>query len=223
MSKAHPRFHRNNALLPLITGVAYRVQPFYIVDQQICLWTVDYLVPTSTATTVTEANIAASWSSTMQAALRGMLAIDCFYTQVKVSCLTNPALLPIYLAIATANQPGTGGNTHMPSEIAAIISKATATKGQHGRGRLYLPGIPVAYVTPTTDANRLNATGVAAQAALTTALSAVGVTDGTNTATPAVTQSVAAGAATTRGQVLSNFTNRTLLGVVRRRRIGRGK
>jgi hypothetical protein len=223
MSKAFPRFHRTNAPLPVLATVAYRVTVFYQLDNQVCLWNMDYIMASSVQTASSEQNLANNFITACTTAIRGCLAADGLFSQVKVQCLTNPARIPSIVAIIAGNQPGSVAGTHLPSEVAAIISKQTSTKGQHGRGRLYLPGVPNSFVTPGTDANRLNATGVAASAALATALNSATIQDGAVNASPAVTTRVLKGLPTTQGQTLTTFTSRFLLGTVRRRRIGRGK
>lgn len=223
MSKANPHFHRNNAQLPALATPAYRIQPFYVVDQQTCLWTMDFIMTSSAQSATSEQNLATTFNTAMATAIRGFLAADCFYVGVKVTCLTTPARIGFMFNVATANQSGQVAGNHLPSQMAAIISKYTSTKGQHGRGRFYLPGVPIQFTTPATDCDRINAAGVTAMGAINTALLGGAITDSANVALPAVTQRVAAGAAVTHGQVIAQLQSRLLLGVIRRRRVGVGK
>lgn len=223
MSKANPRYRRNNALLPLLTTPAYRVTSLYLVDGQICLISQDFIMTTSSQTAASEQNITTSFNLTTLTLLRACLANDCFQTAVRTQCLTTPSRIPWTTFFASGSQAGSGGSTHLPSEIAVILSKATSTKGQHGRGRLFLPGIPSAFLAPATDANRLTAAALTTVSALATAILSAGTVDGANVGIASITQSTKAGAPTIRGQALSLITVRLLVGVIRRRRIGRGK
>jgi hypothetical protein len=223
MSRAVPRFRRTNATLPGLATPAYRVTVFYLVDQQICLWNQDYIMTTAAQQATSEANIANSFYAAVVASLRACLSSDCFFTAVKATCLSSPQRMPSTFNVLAANQPGTVVGTHVPSEVAAIISKQSFTKGQHGRGRLYLPGIPSSFLAPGTDANRWTAAAITAFAALSTAMFSNTIADGTNVAIAGLTTRVLRGLPTTQGQTLQSQIQRALAGVIRRRRIGRGK
>lgn len=223
MSRANPRFKRTNPILPALTTPAYRVTTLYLCDQQVCLFTMDGIMASNTQTANSESNLATSWDTTMRAALKGMLSSDCFLTGYKVQCLTTPTRMPFNFAIPSISQAGGVAPSHIPLEMAVILSKGTAFKGQHGRGRAYFPGFPSSGLTPATDANRVNALGQTWLTAVGTALIAGTILDGANAFQPAVTQRTTKGAPTTNGAVITVFAFKLLLGTVRRRRIGRGK
>jgi hypothetical protein len=65
---------------------------------------------------------------------------------------------------------GTVMTTSLPLQMGAVFQRGTATKGQHGRGRVTFPCVPTTFVTPGTDPNVINATGLAAYLALTNAI-----------------------------------------------------
>jgi hypothetical protein len=223
MSRAVPRFHRTNAPLPGLAVPAYRVTVFYLVDQQICLWNQDYIMTNATQQASSEANIANTFYAAVVTPLRACLSSDCTFTAVKATCLTQPSRMPSTFNVLPANQAGTVAGTHVPSEVAAIISKLSGVKGQHGRGRLYLPGIPSSFLAPGTDANRWTAAAMSAFAALSTAIFSNTIADGTNNAIAGLTTRVLRGLPVTNGATLTSQVQRALAGVIRRRRIGRGK
>lgn len=224
MSRANPRFHRINAQLPALAVNAVRATFNYLIDNQLALWVLDY-IGSSLAYSGTgfELAMATSLAGALGTTLRAMLSADCFFTSVKVQSLTTPSRMPGIFTVATANQPGTVAGNHIPSEMSAICYKVTGTKGQHGRGRLMLPGIPSSFLTPGTDCNRLNAAGSAAAQNFDTAVVGTTYADGGNTYAPGLTQRTLHGAATAFGALLTGLGTRLLLGTVRRRRIGRGK
>lgn len=223
MSRANPRFHRTNAALPALTTPAYRITAFFTVDGQSCLYTQDYIMTTTAQSTNAESNLASSWHTAVLTNLRNCLASDVLYLGAKCQCLSTPSRLPYSLVNVAATQPGLVAGAHMPSEMSAIISKSTSTKGQHGRGRFYVPGIPVSFVVPSTDANRLTPSAVTNYTNLANAMMSASITDGANVAMASVTTRVLRGLATVAGQVLTQMIVRALLGTTRRRRIGRGK
>jgi hypothetical protein len=223
MSRAIRRFTRTNAPLATLTTPAFRVTVFYLVDNQVALFNMDYIMQTSTISAAAESNIGSTFLTAALAGLRAMLSADCLLTQVKVTCLTIITRQPVVTAVAAASQAGTGGAGHLDSQVSAQYTKQTAVKGQHGRGRCYLPGVPLGFCTQTTDANRLNASGIAQMGTTANALLSNTIADGTNVAIAAVTTRVVKGQPTTAGAPLTFLIARALLSIIRRRRIGRGK
>lgn len=229
MSRALRRFHRINPSLPSLTGgIAMRIQPMGHIDNQIWLMTFDYIsFTTGTPNSNAESNLANAWITNCGTAMRGCMAADVAFDTIKVTCLNLNTRQPFFAGSLAGMGNGTVAGTHIPSEMAMVLSKYTAFKGQHGRGRAYIPGCPSTFVTPGTDANRINATGQTAVNAFGVALLNT-VSDGTNTYTIGVTQRTTSGAPTQFGAVLKSAATgglviQTLLGTARRRRIGRGK
>jgi len=224
MSRANPRFKRNNPVLPsLANAAAFRITASGVIDQQMWLTNFDYInLVTNTPNPNAEANLGANWLTACATQLKACLASDVTFSQLKITCLTIPTRLPGYRTTDASFGNGTVAGSHYDSVIAGIITKETFTKGQHGRGRNYIPGVPLSFVTAGTNPNSLNATGITAYNNLVFALVTL-ISDGTNNYSLGVTQRTRAGAAATNGQIQGTTFNRTLLGTVRRRRVGRGK
>lgn len=211
---------RNNPPLPLLTTPAYRVVVQFLCDNQVCIITQDYIMQTQGQSSLSEYNIANAFKTAVQSSLQSVLDSTSSITSYKVACLSVPARMPYILASGVA---GNVSNTHIPLEMAVIVTKQTLTKGQHGRGRMYFPGVPSTFVSPLVDPNRINLTGSTAYQAVASAMTSASIVDSGNQALPAVTQRVHGGAAVVNGQTVASFVVRALLGTVRRRRIGRGK
>jgi hypothetical protein len=119
-----------------------------------------------------------------------------------------------------AGQAGGRPAGHMPTEVAIVMLRKSGTKGQHGRGRLSLPAVS------TADVASSSLTGAAITTALNALVTAMLATasDGTNPWTQAIAQragvspKLVVGVAT----VLTVAYN-SLLGTIRRRKVGRGK
>jgi hypothetical protein len=224
MSRANPRFHRINVPLPSLVGAtAFELQVTGFIDNQIWIFGMQYIwtggaVPNANA----ELNLGNNWATNCVTSLRGIIASDVQINQVKVSCLTIPARLPVYTSGGGLPAFGSVAGNHIPSEMAGIVSRYTNFKGQHGRGRFYVPGVPISFVTPAGDANRINALGVSAYSVFVANI-VTPISDGTNNYSLAVIQRTRGGAAATNGAAATQAFGRSLLGTVRRRRVGRGK
>jgi len=117
---------------------------------------------------------------------------------------------------------GTAGTSNLPMETAAIISKYSAVKGKHGRGRIFMPAIPNTFTTPATDADTLNATATTAYGNLQADMTAT-LTAGAKTWVPYIVSSpVPPAIGADFGTTLLSTVLRTTLSTVRRRRKGRG-
>jgi hypothetical protein len=222
MSRANPRFKRTNAPLPAFVFPIYQVTVSGIIDQQTWLCTMCYLARVAAQTPASEANLAASWLTVNNAAWRACMDGQTSLLTVKVTCVSAPARIPGFAFQFGAGSLGTAPAGHLDSEVAAILSKATLTKGQHGRGRLYIPGVPTSFISTLTDPNRINGASLATYGTLATSLMAP-ILDGANSADPGLYTRLPKGQPVTAAQILSAINTRALLGTVRRRRIGRGK
>lgn len=226
MSRASPRFRRNNPQLPTATGAVYQLVTSGLIDGQ--RWVIDLglMANSLTQTSISEQNIAASWlANAAYTDLKNIIASDVTIDTIKVVCVSVTNRQPYVTTPGAAGGAGTVVGGHYNSELAGIISKYTPTKGQHGRGRNYYPGVPISFVTTGAgaDCNHLNNTGATPYAALASALAAMSLADGANTAALAVYTRPGKGLPVTQAQVCSRVVAQTLLGTVRRRRIGRGK
>jgi hypothetical protein len=223
MSKANPRFRRANAVLPVLTTPAYMVTAFGTMEAGIWLCNFGYIASAPGQTLNSESNIATSWLNTNAVALRGCMSSIWSLTGCKVTCVTTPSRIPFTNTTNANLGVGTVISPPFPSTVAGIISKATATKGQHGRGRNYIGGVPTAYVSSNVNPDVLNIGGVTAYNTFIATVDGAGTVDGATLLTLAILQRVPKGAAVTNGQTVQTVTLRTLLGNVRRRRFGRGK
>lgn len=221
MSRASPRFHRVNPSLPAV-GTSQGVTLYRVVgsfENQLTISTFYYLAPLNNPTTAQLTTLLTSITSTMFLAYKNCVSSDWTCTKETLDVVHRNDIIGVQ-SLANANVPGTRPSGHEPTEVASIIIRYSAFKGQHGRGRVSLPAASTADVT----SSRLSSSAI--QTNLTTLAGAMlnTATDGTNTWTPCIAQrsntspkNIVAAAAMVR--TVPNF----LLGTVRRRRIGRGK
>lgn len=218
MSRANPRFRRFNAKLPSPTQNVYRSKVYGQIENQMTIstfwWTDSAALGTASLTHMQNLYNAMVLPAGFLAKYLACLSADFALTEVIIDVPTSPSLAAFTQANTAA---GTGPAGHEPSEVAAVIDRYTAFKGQCGRGRVSLPAVPTTWVT----ASRLTTT--TANAAFATQMLAA-ITSGGDTFTPGLyshngsRQQPGAGFA-----VLSQTVFDTLLGTIRRRKIGRGK
>jgi hypothetical protein len=222
MSRAVPRFHRTNAPLPLVGNnngvVLYRI--FGQLEGQMTISTFMF----------SSANNAPT-----QGQLTALLtAISAGVFPVYRLCLSNDwggnnkeTLDVVHRndisgILTTANSASAGGRAagHLPTEMAAVMIRYTAVKGQHGRGRVSLPGIALGDVTASVISS---GTLLTALTNLQTQLLGT-YSDGTNTWVHCIgsRQPTSHGLVTAFAPV-TRYVTKVLLGTVRRRKIGRGK
>lgn len=215
---------RINPPLPVIALPIYQVQISGTIDSQVWVNSHIYVASTSTQTPTSEENIATTWGTACITSYRGLLNSNTGTVEsVKVTCLSNLNRISFTAPITGATQDGTVGSASLPNMVAAVLSKYTGTKGQHGRGRTYFPGVPDTFITPATDENRLNATGLTAYALVTAALQSNTILDGANVMTLSIATRPKTNVAWTQAAPVLTLLMRTLLGTIRRRRIGVGK
>lgn len=221
MSRAVPRFRRFNAPLPPI-GSSNGVVQYAIVgsiEGQLTVSTFFYEAPVNAPTQTQLQTLLGNLSTAFIAKWLPLMSADWTLTLQKLVVAHRNDLLGA-TTLVSAGSPGTGGSGHQPTEVAAIVNRTTAVKGQHGRGRLALPGVPLLAVTNS----RITQTAyINASATLTTQMTAT-VSDGANTWTPVIAQRSGTSPRLVIGAspVISASLN-LLLGTVRRRKIGRGK
>lgn len=221
MSRASPRFHRVNPSLPTVGStqgvVLYKVVGS--IESQLTINTFYYLGPVNNPTLTQLTTLLTAISSLIFSNYKACLSADWSLTRETLDVVHR---VDINGVISTANVPAAGGRPalHEPTEIAVIILRKSAFKGQHGRGRISLPGISTSDVGASTIIGTALPTalvGLRGQMVLT-------ASDGVNTWTPCIAQRtnisphfiVAAAPITTTSHNL-------LLGTVRRRKIGRGR
>ena len=220
MSRANPRFHRNNPnLLGVGTATVVEIAMQGLLEQQQCINTFYYVTNAAGVTFANVGAMLASFRTGIEAKYLACVSADYTLQQYKATVVSPSTIAPNYIAVAPA-APGTRPAGHLPTQMAILISRYSGFTGQHGRGRVYLPGVAASDVVNSTVTN----------AALLTALDnlktqmLVPVNDGTNNWDPCIAQR----SKTTPKQVLwfadvIQATPRTLLATIRRRRIGRGK
>lgn len=224
MSKAVPRFRRFNPPLPAATGYVMQVLISGLIEGQRWVMDFGYMGVGAVPPTNAESTIAASWATLNGAAWQGTTVPTVSLDSIKVSCVTSPTRNPFTLVNA-APLPLVGNNSgdHYPSTVAAVISKYTLTKGQHGRGRNYTAGVPLSHVTTNVDPNALNAAGLADLFSFATALENNDPSDGTNSVELCIYTRPPKGLPVTLSSLVNQVIARPLLGTIRRRRVGRGK
>jgi hypothetical protein len=222
MSAAHPRYKRVNPA-PTVLGANQHVFRYQIVggfQGQETISSLDYVSTITGPTIVTMLNFLGAASTALFAKYKACVGTDWACTEERVLMMSDETLAP-QASIGNAGVAGTGGSLSTDSEIAAIILKTSALKGQHGRGRLSLPAVPSGSIGGSVI------TGAALKTALgtlATEMLAV-LNDGTNNYDPIIGSYYNSpkpgqlGAYSLMVQAVYN----TLLGTIRRRKIGRGK
>lgn len=127
--------------------------------------------------------------------------------------------------VVQAYAPATVGSvagSNLPLEMGVVLEKVTALKGKHGRGRFFLPAVPISFTTPATDPNLLNAAAIAAYDLFRIDMK-LSLAAGAHTYVPWVVASPIPPANNpATGSPVTNVLLRTLLATVRRRKPGRG-
>jgi hypothetical protein len=213
MSRANPRFRRNNPPLPAPPANIFQVAALGTVEGQMTVNTFYYWDSGEALTALSESALEAAWVGTYQTPYVACMSSDWALTGYRVSCVTTPTRAPL---IASVNAAGTGPAGHEPTEIAAVVLRRTLFRGQCGRGRFSLPAVPTSWVT-----NSRITTFTAYNAFLTA--TAANLTSGAHTWIPyLVSHGPRTGRALGAAQLVSQQIM-SLLGTIRRRKIGRGK
>jgi len=215
MSRAVPRFRRNNPALPPAVPNLFEVIVQGLVDGQMTINTFYYADGGGTLITASETNLVNGWFTAFSAHFAAATSADFTLSSIKGQCLTTPTRVAYTLPVGTA---GTGPAGHQPSTVCATFDRYSGVKGQAGRGRVSMPAVPNTWVT----ASLINATGIAAYATFLNDLKTGFVASGVTYVAQVVSRKNKAGPALGASPVL-NSTLRTTLGTCRRRKLGRGK
>jgi hypothetical protein len=222
MSRKNPRFRRVNPALPGTTNTIMQLAAVGVLDQQEIVSTFTYLSNNSPPAPGEELALANAWvAAAISTDFLDCLSAGYSLLAVKVTCLSDLTRTPAVKTLG-AGLPGGVAGTHEPTTVAGVISRYTAFKGQHGRGRLMMPAIPSSFVDPTTDANSLTAAALAIYQTFCTQL-LVTVTVGAATYSLAIASRPLTTVAWRNAAIVTVIVPRPLLGNVRRRRVGRGK
>lgn len=142
------------------------------------------------------------------------------WTQLIVSEIaigTTPTAVAI---VGSAGTVATDGDT---STVAAVLTKYTAVKGQHGRGRNYMPTLPGTFTNDAVDPNRLTAAAVAIYTTFIGAILLPIDVGGIEYNLCVSTRPNPPNTLTRQAAPVVNMVVQPLLGTVRRRREGRGQ
>lgn len=217
MSRANPRYHRTNTVPPPPTGNVWHVKIKGSIEGQMTIsnfYYEDTQTPGSGTLAIQQALFnGLTVVGNLVPKYEACLSVDWVANSIIIDSPNNQALAAYVQPWSTAAGGPTG---HEPTEVAAVILKQTSLKGQCGRGRVELPAVPTAWVgssqLTTTTAYQALAGQMIAQ-----------VVNGGYTFTPGIYSRG------TRQVRLPGFTAlvscavTTLLGTIRRRKIGRGK
>lgn len=216
MSRANPRFRRVNPALPPATPNLFELVVIGEIENQLTINTLYYADGGAALITASEANLIAGWRTAFESALRAAISVDWVLVQYKCQCLTSPARIPQYSA--GLSLPGTGPTPHEPTTVCVTIKRGSLVKGQAGRGRISLPGVPTAWVT----GSQINATGLTAIGPFASDLASGFVSVGVTYVSMIVSRKNRAGPPLGASPVLTATIDDTL-GSCRRRKLGRGK
>lgn len=212
---------RNNPPAPPITGDLCRVTVAFTGPSGIYLIRLDYMANAlSVVTTSVLLALAAAVRTQVDTSLRGVVSNQLTVTNYTAACLSLSS--PASQASAS-NLAGTVAAAPLPSEMGAVVRKLSLLKGQHGRGRITTPGVPVTFTTPATNPDSLNATGTGAFTTFQNAVAA-NVTASGILFTPVIsTTPLVPGALYTNAVVINLWSLDVTLGTARRRKPGRGR
>lgn len=219
MSRAVRRFTRVNPPLPVI-GTQPAVQLTITGTCEaagianVFNWTGPAgVVPTTAQLTTLLANIKLA----MAVKYRACLTNDWAEASWLLSVL-NPTNINTVQDTSTSLSPGTGGAGHLPTTTVATIIRHTATKGQHGRGRLGIGPMPS--VAAVAGTSRITLAYGTILSTFTAAI--LPETDGVNTYTPSILQKSSSPPRLVIGSApLINFFVSGVMGSARKRKINR--
>lgn len=144
MSKAKPRFFRNNPALPPAVPNLFEVLVVGHCEGANFVNTFFYADGGAALAPTTEASVANGWWSAFGTAYRAAISADATVDYVKAQCLTSPQRIPF---TAIQGFAGTGPAGHEPMTVTATLIRRSGVKGQAGRGRISVPAVPTAWVT----------------------------------------------------------------------------
>lgn len=220
MSRANPRYRRTNPTLPVPTGHVVQLILQGTCDNQVVLNVLHYMSGNETPTTATLGTFVTAWIAANQASYLACLSSDYSLSLYKAQYLDQPSVQTLQSSSGLP-APGTGAAGHAPNQVAALISLYSAVRGQSGRGRVYLPGVPAGAVTNSI----LSGAQLTAMATLLTKLQTT-VVGGAVNYVPVIwsrrNYNKLTGAGGGASPIIQGATNKTVA-TIRRRRIGRGK
>lgn len=221
MSRANPRFKRNNPSLPAVgtTNGVVLLRLIGLLEGQVVMNTCMYSSPAPNPTQGQLATLLSAMVAAIVPPYTACLSADYTYDHATLSVVHRNDLA----TVVNVNSSGTAGGRgagHLPTENAIVLLRNSAIKGQHGRGRISLPAINPADIT----LSKISAAAlITALGNLETQLLATR-SDGTNTWTPCIGQRSPTSPKLVIGfSPITTYQTTTLIGTVRRRKLGRGK
>lgn len=212
---------RTNPPVPIVTGPVIRNTVGVLFLGQQFVVVCDYMGATPIGVnTGTLTQFLTNWIIACETQWKGTLSPDASinkYLVSEVAVGTTPTLVA-----PQVGKIGTVAGTSENSILAAVATKYTAVKGQHGRGRFYFGPIPISFTSPA-EPDILNAGAITAYNALNTALLLPIVAGGINFNLVVSTRPIAPLTLIGRAGTVASIVQTVLLGTVRRRREGRGR
>lgn len=222
MSKANPRYHRNNPPLPAV-GTQNTIVLYRIIGQlegQMTISTFMFSAGVSSVTTGQLTTLLSAIQTGIFPNYSACLSIDWGGNNKETLDVVNRNDIQGVLSTANGGAFGTRSAGHVPTEVAAVCIRYTPFKGQHGRGRVSLPGLAQADVTNSIISSAVLVSKISALTSSTLAA----YSDGTNTWHHCIGQRSTTSPKLVVGfGLVTNYVNKVLLGTIRRRKIGRGK
>jgi len=218
MSRANPRFRRQNQKLPVPTSNVYRVRLLGSFENQLTSNSFYFFdgnpFASTTLTNLQNLSTAIGAAGSLIPKYVAAISVDWHLTGYIIDSPTSPSLAALNVQQITV---GGGPAGHEPTEVAAPFIRYSSVKGQCGRGRFSLPAVPTSWVTGS------NTTTNTAYFALATEV-LVNLTAGADTFHPCIFSRNGSRAFPGLGvSALTACTYSTLLGTIRRRKVGRGK
>jgi hypothetical protein len=227
MSRRFPRFHRISPLPPESpsgTNV-YELALQGRVQGQVTVNTFYYYTVTGVPPSEAEQNaLLTVTDGGLTPSFVACCASDWQLEARFIRCLNSVTVPP---AASVLDTPTPGGNVapSAPTTLAVVMTRYSTLRGQSGRGRLYVPAVPLAAVVGST----LDSAFVGPYQTLRTAMQ-LHLTSGGNSYIPCIVsrrlQAAPNGGLLPPGVIRftdqTDITIRLVLGTVRRRRIGRG-
>jgi hypothetical protein len=212
---------RLNPPAPLINGDVFRFTMQIRAENQITETTHDYMSTVfAVDPAVAMAALQGQWLANVAIPYQAVTANDGLFYGCIMQCLSSQ-FPPSLVSPLAAN--GTGGVNHLPLESSAVVSRYTALKGQHGRGRFYPSCLPVAFSNAgAAAASELTNAAVGLYQALGTALLLPVVAAGVTLNPVIASRPTAPSVLVTRAQLVTSYLCQVDLGSIRRRKLGRG-
>jgi hypothetical protein len=153
--------------------------------------------------------------------------LDCISAEAALTTATAADLLPgtspSFVHTYPGGSPGLALGSSYPTTVAALLRKQTSVKGQHGRGRMFMPAVPLSFTNPAVEANTLTPAAVLIyNAFLATLIGGTVAAGGQVWTYSLVTRAIAPLTIPGFGQEVQSVSTVPLLATVRRRREGRG-